>query len=105
MLLGDSVMQNRRQPAWITLVRVLLPLLVIAIVLLTATDVLACPTCKDGLAESDPTSQAQARGFFYSILFLMAMPFVILGTFGSAAYFSIRKAREQQVADTVEIFK
>lgn len=96
-------MQNRRRPTWIAIVRVALPLLVIAVVLLTATDVLACPTCKDGLAESDPVSQAQARGFFYSILFMMAMPFVILGTFGSAAYFSIRKAREQQDAATVEV--
>ncbi len=90
--------QNHRRPTWLTAVRVLLPLLVIAVVLMTATDVLACPTCKDGLAESDPVSQAQARGFFYSILFMMAMPFVILGTFGSAAYFSIKKAKEQQAA-------
>ncbi len=98
-------MQNRRRPIRIAIVRVALPLLVIAVVLLTATDVLACPTCKDGLAESDPVSQAQARGFFYSILFMMAMPFVILGTFGSAAYWSIRRAREQQVKRTeTELF-
>ncbi|NOZ41055.1 MAG: hypothetical protein GXP24_12645 [Planctomycetes bacterium] len=89
-------MPSRHRPSWIPFVRVALPLLVIAVVLLTATDVMACPTCKDGLAASDPVSQAQARGFFYSILFMMAMPFVILGTFGSAAYWSIRKAREQQ---------
>ena len=93
-------MQNHRRPAWLLALRVLLPLFAIAVVLWTATDVLACPTCKDGLAESDPVSQAQARGFFYSILFMMAMPFVILGTFGSAAYFSIRKAREQQANAT-----
>ncbi len=91
-------MQNYRRPTWITAIRVLLPLLVLALVLFTAADVLACPTCKDGLAESDPVSQAQARGFFYSILFMMAMPFVILGTFGSAAYFSIKKAKEQQAS-------
>jgi len=90
-------MQNFRRPAWIAIVRMTLLLLVIATVLLTATELLACPTCKDGLSESDPVSQAQARGFFYSILFMMAMPFVIIGTFGGAAYWSIRKARESQV--------
>jgi len=93
-------MQSYRRPAWITIVRMTLLLLVIATVLLTATELLACPTCKDGLAESDPVSQAQARGFFYSILFMMAMPFVIIGTFGGAAYWSIRKARESQVDQT-----
>ena len=56
----------------------------------------ACPTCKDGIAGNDPVSQATASGYFYSILFMMAMPFVIIGTFGSAAYLSIRRARESQ---------
>jgi len=74
--------------------RYILTLLIFALVLGVATDALACPTCKDGM--SDPASQATARGYFYSILFMMAMPFVIIGTFGSAAYFSIRRAREQQ---------
>ena len=53
----------------------------------------ACPTCKEGLAENDPQHASLVRGYFYSILFMMAMPFVILGTFGSFAYFSIRKAQ------------
>jgi hypothetical protein len=52
----------------------------------------ACPTCKEGLAENDPQHASLVRGYFYSILFMMAMPFVILGTFGSFAYLSIRKA-------------
>ena len=55
----------------------------------------ACPTCKDGLDEDKPASQAMARGYFYSILFMMAMPFVIIGTFGSAAYLSIRRSRQR----------
>jgi hypothetical protein len=29
----------------------------------------------------------------YSILFMMAMPFVLLGSFGTYVYFQIRKAR------------
>ncbi|MEM9659128.1 MAG: hypothetical protein AAF961_12275 [Planctomycetota bacterium] len=53
----------------------------------------ACPTCKEGIAESDPAAQNMAAGYFYSILFMMSMPFVILGTFGSFAYRSVRRAR------------
>ena len=68
-------------------------LLAIAIVAIVATSVVACPTCKDGLLQGGPAQQRMATGYFYSILFMMSMPFVVLGTFGSFAYFSIRKAR------------
>jgi len=98
-LMQRPLRQSCCRPVWITAIRQALPLLLVGVVILLMTllmtnDVLACPTCKDGLAESDPASQAQARGFFYSILFMMAMPFVILGTLGSAAYLSIQRARE-----------
>jgi hypothetical protein len=73
--------------------RWLAPLALVAVLATVAT---ACPTCKEGLDASDPLHQSAARGFFYSILFMMSMPFAILGTFGSMAYFSIRRAREQQ---------
>ena len=41
-------------------------------------------------------SESLAAGYYYSILFMMAMPFAILGTFGSLAYLSIRRAAKQQ---------
>jgi hypothetical protein len=71
-------------------------LLALVLVLCLAGDASACPTCKDGIAENDPSSQAMAAGYFYSILFMMAMPFVIIGTFGGFAYLSVRKAREAE---------
>ncbi|MAT68765.1 MAG: hypothetical protein CMJ58_04510 [Planctomycetaceae bacterium] len=61
-----------------------------------AGDALACPTCKDGVAEADPSQQRMAAGYYYSILFMMSMPFVILSTFGSFAYRAVRKARIEQ---------
>ena len=70
--------------------------LVLVAVLCLASEAWACPTCKDGIAENDPGSQAMAAGYFYSILFMMAMPFVIICTFGSFAYFSVRKARQAE---------
>jgi uncharacterized membrane protein len=56
---------------------------------------LACPTCKDSLASS-PEQQGMVQGYFYSILFMMAMPFVLLGSFGSYAYLLVRRARAEQ---------
>jgi len=77
-------------------VRWCLVFVIVAVVGMYAVEALACPTCKDGIAGGDAVSQARATGYFYSILFMMAMPFVIIGTFGGAAYLSIRRAREQQ---------
>ncbi len=84
--------QQRYEPA---AVRWILVAAVLALVLLIASVAAACPNCKEGLAQNDPHGQSLAAGYYYSILFMMAMPFAILGTFGSLAYLSIRRARQQ----------
>lgn len=68
--------------------------IVLALVLLIASVAAACPTCKEGLAQNDPQGQSIAAGYYYSILFMMSMPYIVLGTFGSLAYLSIRRARQ-----------
>jgi uncharacterized paraquat-inducible protein A len=85
--------QQRYEPA---VVRWLLVAMAVALVLLIASVAAACPNCKEGLAQQDPQGQAIAAGYYYSILFMMSMPFAILGTFGGLAYLSIRRARQQQ---------
>ena len=65
-------------------------LLVVTGVVLTATVAEACPTCKEGLAEG---GGHVARGYFWSILFMMSMPFLILGGLGSLFYLEVRRAR------------
>jgi uncharacterized paraquat-inducible protein A len=67
--------------------------LTLTVVVLLAAVASACPTCADTLAEADPQQQSMAAGYYYSILFMMSMPFAILGTFGGLAYLSIRRAR------------
>ena len=67
--------------------------IVLALVLLLASVAAACPTCKEGLVQNDPHGRSIAAGFYYSILFMMSMPYIVLGTFGSLAYLSIRRAR------------
>jgi hypothetical protein len=64
----------------------------LALALLVTGVASACPTCTDGLAQNDPQGQSIAAGFYYSILFMMGMPFAILATFGGMAYLSVRRA-------------
>ena len=70
----------------------------LVVVLLAATLAKACPNCQETLAR-DPAQQGLAKGIYYSILFMMSMPFAILGTFGGLAYLSIRRARTRAAHD------
>jgi len=56
----------------------------------------ACPTCQNALAQNDPVHQSLVAGYFYSILFMMSMPFLLVGTFGSYAYLLVRRSRRDQ---------
>lgn len=58
---------------------------------------MACPTCKDGMG-NDPERANLVRGYFWSILFMMSMPFLILTGIGGYFYYEIRKARLAQAA-------
>jgi hypothetical protein len=77
-----------------------IPAVLVALVLAAVAS--ACPTCSEGLAGADPHHQSIAAGFYYSILFMMSMPYLILGSFGYLAYRSIQRARGRQAeADDV----
>jgi heme/copper-type cytochrome/quinol oxidase subunit 2 len=58
---------------------------------------LACPTCKDSLDQNDPTRSNMVRGYFWSILFMMSMPFLILTGLGLLFYWEVRKAKAAQL--------
>ena len=64
----------------------------LAAVLLTAGIAAACPTCKDGMAANDPEHAHMVKGYFYSILFMMGMPYLLLTSFGLYMYREVRKA-------------
>ncbi len=64
--------------------------------LLAAADVaLACPTCKDAVGH-DPATANLARGYAYSILFMLSMPPLILGTLCAYFYWEVRRAKARQ---------
>jgi hypothetical protein len=79
-------------------VRWVLIAVTVVLVLLLASVAAACPTCKDGLAQNDPQGKSLAAGISYSILFMMSMPYIVLATFGSCAYLSIRRAQKAKEA-------
>ena len=53
----------------------------------------ACPTCKNGLAEGE---ENVAQGYFWSILFMMSMPFLIFSALGLYFFLVIRRAKARQ---------
>ena len=68
--------------------------LALVLVLVAAAD--ACPMCKVALASHDESQGDVIGGFFWSILFMLSMPFVILGTFSGYMYLLVRRARAEQ---------
>lgn len=68
-------------------------LLAAVLVLLGDAAASACPSCKEALASHDRSGDRLVQGFFYSIMFMLAMPFVTLGGLGGYFYLLVKKAR------------
>ncbi len=64
----------------------------LALVALVASPVAACPQCKNALASSGGGGD-WVSGFMWSILFMLSMPFTLVGSFGLYAYVLVRRAR------------
>jgi heme/copper-type cytochrome/quinol oxidase subunit 2 len=68
-------------------------LLVLLVVLLAASVASACPNCKEAMEKQDPTHGGMVKGYFYSIIFMMGTPYLVLGTFCAVMYYRVRRAR------------
>lgn len=76
---------------------------IVALIVLAALLVLpdlaaACPTCKDNLAP-DGQLTGMARGYAYSIIFMLSMPPLIFGSLSAYFYWEVRKARAKAQAE------
>src|SRR5687768_6177692 len=80
------------------LTRLAILLALVAVAICFADVAVACPTCKDSVAQNDPHYQSMARGYYYSILFMLSMPFLIVTTFGTCAYRAFKKAEADRAA-------
>jgi hypothetical protein len=67
----------------------------LAIVLFAALSSVAraCPTCGEALGHQDAAHNGVAKGFYYSILFMMGTPYLVLATFCGCMYWKVRRAR------------
>jgi uncharacterized membrane protein len=66
---------------------------------MVANVAVACPTCKDAVAANDPEHEHMVKGYFYSILFMMGMPYLLLTSFGIYMYREVKKARAKKAAE------
>ncbi|HEY1784033.1 MAG TPA: hypothetical protein VGG30_00745 [Pirellulales bacterium] len=76
--------------------RPLVALVAVGCVLVVSTTAWACPGCKEALASADGQGGDLVSGFFWSILFMLSMPFLIFGTFCTSMYIAVRRARAAQ---------
>jgi hypothetical protein len=68
-------------------IRRLVPVLAL---LACSSPVSACPNCKEAVAAQPSEMQNMARGYNYSVLLMLGMPFTLLGT---GAYAVARAAK------------
>ena len=84
-----------------SLVRTLPTAFAVGCLLIFVDAALACPTCKENLA-GDPEAANIVRGYFYSILFMLSMPPLILSGLSLYFYYEVCKARALQAKAAAE---
>ncbi len=78
-----------------SLMKLLPTAVAVGILLLLVNAVVACPTCKENLS-GDPDAANIVRGYFWSILFMLSMPPLILSGLSLYFYYEVCKARALQ---------
>jgi len=76
--------------------RAILTVLCVAALLSFSQVAEACPSCQRALG--DGSQGNLAAGIYYSILFMMSMPFAIVGAFGGLAYRAVKR-EQRRVAE------
>jgi hypothetical protein len=79
------------------------PLAMVAVVLaamLVAGEAFGCPNCKDAVNTSDPEGLNLARGYFYSILIMLAMPATLISSFGIYVWREMQRQKQSVAAPT-----
>ena len=61
-------------------IRRMVPCLALLSIVASASDALACPNCKEAVANQDGDAMRLANGYSWSIILMIAMPFTLLGT-------------------------
>ena len=83
-------------PPYIRLRRCLRLAAVVAILAIMASDAVACPMCKAALGSQGRNHGDWVGGFFWSILFMLSMPFIIFSSLSAYMYVLVRRARRER---------
>jgi hypothetical protein len=78
------------------------PLLIaagVAACVVVAGDAFGCPNCKDAVNTSDPDGLNVARGYFYSILIMLAMPCTLISSFGIYVWREMQRQKRTGMTD------
>lgn len=60
----------------------------------------ACPSCKQALATADKGQGDVVGAYMWSILFMLSMPFALIGTFGFSMWRAVKKANASKESGT-----
>jgi hypothetical protein len=71
----------------------------VTVIVAAARDASACPSCQAALAEGQGDL---ARGIYYSILFMMSMPFAIIGSFAALMYRAVKREQRRKEAEAAQ---
>lgn len=69
-----------------------------------AAEAFGCPNCKDAVNTSDPEGLNVARGYFYSILIMLAMPLTLISSFSIYVWRELHRQKRSNTPDSVEDF-
>src|SRR5215467_12463399 len=89
-------MHRKLQHSWLRFIAPLI--LAVAAIFVSAHKVSACPTCAEAVAANDPEHEHMVKGYFYSILFMMGMPYTVFMCFAFYLYREVKKARARDAA-------
>lgn len=78
-----------------SLARVATLLLVLCVLLALCSVASACPTCKEGIGGDESNVK---EGYFWSIIFMMSMPFLIFAGLGTYFFLLVWKSRRNRAA-------
>jgi len=67
---------------------------------LVASDAMGCPNCKDAVNTADPEGLNLARGYFYSILIMLAMPCTLICSFGAYVWREMQRQKREGLLDS-----
>jgi len=73
-------------------------LMLLTLMVLAASAAQACPSCKEALGSSDAAQGDVVGAYFWSILFMLTMPFTLISCFSFTMWRAVKRANAEKAA-------